>query len=180
MECLTATFGPTTCLQVVSEKIVQQLETLANDTASVAAEHQLSLCYATAFGCERDLHTAIQHMRTCAILGHEKAHGLHLKLTDLAKNFKERANTVPAEDAPLIDLWDDFGHYRQKLLSQHKAEFQKGTSVFMGKKRAYAKCPLNSAVMQGDPKDVDALLNHPECDVDQRNLGQEKALLCSI
>lgn len=85
IEWLMENFGPTTRLHAVGFKFVQQLEISVNAVPSAEFELQLSICYAIGFGCERNLNTAIQHMRTSALLGHEKAHEIELSVDELCE-----------------------------------------------------------------------------------------------
>lgn len=191
IEWLTESFGPTTNLHPVGSKFVKQLETLANDTPSKTTEFQLAVCYATGFGCEQNLHTAIQRMHTSALLGHNEAHNLRLKLTKCAKNFKNaQIAASSAISPPLIDLWDDFEHDTDRTLSRTKhipngkthgtVATDTGKDSAKGKQKAIAEFPLHAAVIQGNVEDVCSLLNAAGRDVDEKNENNETALLCAM
>jgi serine/threonine protein kinase/ankyrin repeat protein len=191
MEWLTSNFGPNTRLHAVGIKILQHLITLSSDVPSAATEFKLGVCYATGFGCKRNLHLAIQHMHHSAVLGHNEAPDLYKKLVNIARDFVGDPKTASCSvSATLIDLWDDCDSDNgnltsdaQNLVRQHQVNDLSTRQVKIdskGKRKAGADAPIRAAMAQGDLEGVKACMSNPGFNFDHKNEQQEGLLVCAI
>jgi ankyrin repeat protein len=193
MEWLTSNLGPNTRLHPVGEIFFQRMSSLSNEMPSATAHFQLGICYATGFGCERDLHSAVQHMYTSAMLGYEIAQDAHERLLKVSQNLKDKGDAVtPPGSLPLIDLWggngsdDEITGSISRQLFEHRASYPpseipaKQILQGKGKQLAIAEFPFHDAAGRGDLDILQSWINSLGFDINERNNEKESALICAM